>query len=289
MKVFTYHAPASVSEAVAMLNQYNESCAVVAGGTDVVIELNEGSKTPQHVININNITELHYVKEEDGLVKLGALCTFDELENNAYVQQKLPALYETVIHVGSPQIRSLGTIGGNVVNASVAGDSPTTFLTYGAEVVLKSASGERVMTIEEFNKGPGNCQIRPNELLTEVRFPIPTKDEAVGYLKIGKRKSLAIVVLAVSIYVKRGADNKVEDCRVILGAVSKHPMRVPELESALKGLSLNREVLYEVLPLFTDVVQAAIPTRPSVVYKREGVRGAARRCFDQVLAQFGLE
>lgn len=289
MKAFTYHAPTTVETALAQLSDYQESCAIIAGGTDVVIELNERHKTPKHVININKLDELRYVKEEDGFVKLGALCTFDELENTSYVQEKLPALFETASHVGSPQIRNLGTIGGNVVNASVAGDSPTTFLTYGAEVVLKSVKGERIMTIEDFNKGPGNCQIRSDELLTEVRFPIPSENEAISYFKIGKRKSLAIVVLAVSLYVKRTDDNRIDDCRVVLGAVSKHPMRAEMLESALMGRELTAESLYETLPLFTEAVEAAIANRPSVVYKREGVRGAARRCFDQILKQFGLQ
>ena len=131
MKPFVYHAPTTVAEAVELLEKYQDSCAVVAGGTDVVIELNERHKTPEHVISISKLNELRYVKEEDGLVKIGALTTFTDLENNPYVKEKLPAMYETVIHVGSPQIRNLGTIGGNVVNASVAGDSPTTLVTYG--------------------------------------------------------------------------------------------------------------------------------------------------------------
>lgn len=287
MKPFDYHAPKTVDEAVALLDNYQGDCAVIAGGTDVVIELNERHKKPAHVIAIDKIDALRYIKEEEGLVKIGPLTTFDDLENSEYVQKHLPALYETAIHVGSPQIRNLGTIGGNVVNASVAGDSPTTFLTYDASVVLKSAKGERVMTIEDFNKGPGNCQIRPDELLTEVRFAVPCKDEAVGYFKIGKRKSLAIVVLAVSVYIKRTSDNKVAESRVVLGAVSKHPMRSAELEAALKGRDLTVAALEELLPQFTAAIQAAIPDRPSVVYKREGVRGAARRCFEQILGQFG--
>lgn len=285
MKPFCYHSPRTVDEAVALLEQYQERCAVLAGGTDVVIELNEGHRTPEHVIGIEKLDELRYVRVEEGLVKLGALCTFDDLEHNDYVREHLSALYDTAVYVGSPQIRNLGTIGGNVVNASVAGDSPTTFLTYGAAVVLRSAGGERMMTLEDFNKGPGNCAIRPDELLTEVRFPVLSENEAVSYFKIGKRKSLAIVVLAVSVYVKRDAENKVEDCRVVLGAVSKHPMRATELEDALKGRPLDDLGLDELLPRFTDTVQAAIGNRPSVVYKREAVRGAARRCFDQILSQ----
>lgn len=287
MKPFTYHSPATVDEAVALLQKHKDSCAVIAGGTDIVIELNERSRTPEHVININKIDELRYVRQEGGEIRIGALNTFSSLHNNPLVREKLPALYETAIHVGSPQIRSLGTIGGNVVNASVAGDSPTTLMAYGASVVLKSAGGERVMTIEDFNKGPGNCQIRPDELLTEIRLPALSADEAVACFKIGKRKSLAIVVLAVAVYIRRSGD-KVEDARVILGAVNPHPMHAEGLEAALRGRALTRDALLETLPQFTDAVSAAIPTRPSVVYKREGVRGAARRCFDEILGQFGL-
>lgn len=274
MKPFTYHAPTTVAEAVEMLDKYQSSCAVVAGGTDVVIELNERHKTPEHVISISKLDELRYVKEEDGMVKIGALTTFNDLENNPYVKEKLPALYETAIHVGSPQIRNLGTIGGNVVNASVAGDSPTTLVTLGASVVLRSAKGERIMTIEDFNKGPGNCAIRPDELMIEARFPVIGPDEAVGYFKIGKRKSLAIVVLAVSIYVKRTADNKVEDCRVVLGAVSKHPMRSPELEELLKGKSLEAGVLYDTLPALP---MPSRPQSPPVPPSSTSVRASAAR------------
>ena len=129
MKPFTYHAPTTVDEAVAMLEQYQSSCAVVAGGPDVIIEVHERQKTPAHVIAIDKLSELRYIKEEEGLVKIGALTTFDDLENDAYVQEHLPALWETAVHVGSPQIRNLGTGGGNGVTAAVAGDSPTTFLT----------------------------------------------------------------------------------------------------------------------------------------------------------------
>ncbi len=285
MRKFNYHAPATVEEAVRILDQYQDSIAVIAGGTDLIIELKEGHKKPEHVLDITRIQDLKYIKEEEGIVKIGPLATFSFLEENAFVRQKLPALYETVKYVGSPQIRSLGTVGGNVVNASVAGDSPTVLLTYDAEVVLQSVKGTRVMSLHEFNLGPGNCAIRKDELLTEIRFPMPKEDEGVSYFKIGKRKALAIVVLAVSIYVKKDAQNKISDARVVLGAVNKHPMRSALIEEALRGAELKEQELDEFLPLFTQEVQAAIANRPSVVYKREGVRGAAKECFRQLLHQ----
>ncbi len=285
MRKFNYHAPATVEEAVRILDQYQDSIAVIAGGTDLIIELKEGHKKPEHVLDITRIQDLKYIKEEEGIVKIGPLATFSFLEENAFVRQKLPALYETVKYVGSPQIRSLGTVGGNVVNASVAGDSPTVLLTYDAEVVLQSVKGTRVMSLHEFNMGPGNCAIRKDELLTEIRFPMPKEDEGVSYFKVGKRKALAIVVLAVSIYVKRDAENKISDARVVLGAVNKHPMRSALIEEALRGTELKEQELEKFLPLFTQEVQAAIANRPSVVYKREGVRGAAKECFRQLLHQ----
>ncbi len=285
MRKFNYHAPATVEEAVRILDQYQDSIAVIAGGTDLIIELKEGHKKPEHVLDITRIQDLKYIKEEEGIVKIGPLATFSFLEENAFVRQKLPALYETVKYVGSPQIRSLGTVGGNVVNASVAGDSPTVLLTYDAEVVLQSVKGTRVMSLHEFNMGPGNCAIRKDELLTEIRFPMPKEDEGVSYFKIGKRKALAIVVLAVSIYVKRDAENKISDARVVLGAVNKHPMRSVLIEEALRGTELKEQELEKFLPLFTQEVQAGIANRPSVVYKREGVRGAAKECFRQLLHQ----
>ncbi|MEG0765890.1 MAG: xanthine dehydrogenase family protein subunit M [Pseudoflavonifractor sp.] len=288
MKQFDFHSPQTISSALALLAQYGSDCSVIAGGTDIVIALNERASEVGHLININQIDALRYIKHEDGLVKIGPLTTFTELENDPYVKEHLKALYDTAVHVGSPQIRNLGTIGGNVVNASVAGDSPTTLMTYGASLVLSSSKGQRVMTIEDFNKGPGNCQIQPDELLTEISFPVLSKDEAAACFKIGKRKSLAIVVLATGIYVRRDGANTITDARVVLGAVSMHPMRAPEIEAALVGRKLTRDALNETLPLFTDAICAAIANRPSVVYKRESVRGAARLCYEDILSQLGL-
>ena len=286
MRPFDYYQPKTVDEAVKILDKVKNSAEVFAGGTDVMIELNEGKSRPKAVVDISKLP-LKYIKREGKVIRIGAMVTFRELEESKTIREKLPALAETASYVGSPHIRALGTIGGNTVNASVAGDTPTTSMTHGATVVLKSAKGERELTIEQFNKGPGKCQIKKNELMTEIRYPVLSKDEAVGYFKIGRRKSLAIVVLAVSIYIKKKG-NKVSDARVILGAVNLHPMHAPSIEKALIGKELTEKSLYETLDMFTDVVDEAIGNRASVVYKREAVRGAAKRCFDQILSQFGL-
>ena len=186
--------------------------------------------------------------------------------------------------MGSPLIRNLER-SGNIVSASVAGDSPTLFSALDATVVLKSVSGERTMSIDEFNEGPGKCQIRPDELLTDVRFRLPGKKQAVAYRKFGRRKALAIVVLAVAIFVEVDDNNIIRDARVILGAVGLHPLSSKKLADLLIGRKADRAELLETLPAFTEEVDAAIGNRPSVVYKREGVRGLATYCFEDIVRE----
>ena len=290
MRPFDYYQPKTVAEAVRVLDKVKNSVDIIAGGTDIMIELNEGKSRPKAVVDISKL-KLNYVKKDKSGIHIGALTTFRNLAEDKILQSNLPALVETAAYVGSPHIRALGTIGGNTVNASVAGDTPTTSMAHGAQVVLKSSKGTRKMSIEKFNEGPGKCQIKNNELMTEIIYPALTKDEAVGYFKIGRRKSLAIVVLAVSIYIKKGKSkgkDVVKDARVILGAVNLHPMHAPEIEQALIGKELTAKSLYETLEMYTDAVDAAIGNRPSVVFKREAVRGAAKRCYDQILDKFGL-
>ena len=159
MRPFDYYQPKTVDEAVKTLDKVKSSAEVFAGGTDVMIELNEGKSRPKAVVDISRLP-LKYVKREGGVIRIGANVTFRELETNKTIRNNFPALVETAANVGSPHIRAIGTIGGNTVTASVAGDTPTTSMAHNATVVLKSVKGERELTIEQFNKGPGNCQIK---------------------------------------------------------------------------------------------------------------------------------
>lgn len=290
MRAFDFYAPSSTDEAVSLLDQFKTSAAIICGGTDIVIELNERERREQNIIDISHLDELKYIRESDGMLHIGATTTFETVEQNELIQHRYQALYDTVHYVGSPQIRRLGTIGGNIVSASVAGDTPTCFMAYDATVVLKSVRGIREMSIVDFsvNKGKCRCQIEPDELLLEVKFPIPKANEATAYQKFGKRKSLAIVVLACAIHIEKNQAGCVENARVVLGAVSLHPKRSSKLENALRGKALTLSALEETLPLFTEEIDAAIGSRPSVVYKREGIRGLAMNCYRDILKQFEL-
>ncbi|MGI6077313.1 MAG: FAD binding domain-containing protein [Fastidiosipilaceae bacterium] len=290
MRAFNFFSPETVEEALDLLSQHQDSIAVIAGGTDLIIDLNEGGKKPDYVLDISQLKELDYISESDGMLHIGANTTFATLEKNELISEYYPAIAKMADYMGSPQIRELGTVGGNVVSASVAGDSPTVFLAYDATVVLQSKRGTREMSIEEFNvnRGKFRCQIEDDELLIEVKIPQANSNFATAYRKFGKRKSLAIVVLATAMRIERDRDNRIKDARVTLGAVSLHPMRSPKIEKALIGKKLDMEELEPVLQLYTEEIDAAIASRPSVVYKREGIRGLAKGCMMDVLEQYGL-
>ena len=156
MKQFNYYAPTTVEQTVKLLENATCNTHVIAGGTDLIVQINKKVIRPETVINLKKVDELNYVKEENGVIKIGPMTTFGQLESCEILTKKAKALAIACGEVGSTQIRNLGTIGGNIVNASAAGDSIAALMALDASVVLKSVEGERTMKLEDFYKGQGN-------------------------------------------------------------------------------------------------------------------------------------
>ena len=289
MKPFTYHAPTTVAEAVEMLDKYQSSCAVVAGGTDVVIELNERHKTPEHVISISKLDELRYVKEEDGMVKIGALTTFTDLENNPYVKEKLPALYETAIHVGSPQIRNLGTIGGNVCNGVTSADSASTLLTLNAELELTGPDGVRRVKLENFYRGPGKVDLAHGELLTAIRIAKADYDGFGGhYIKYAQRNAMDIATLGCAVHVKLTADRSaVEELRLAFGVAAPTPIRCHKAEELARGRKIGPDLFRTVAEAAAGEVNPRTSWRASKEFRLQLVRELSRRALKQAIIHAG--
>ncbi len=286
MKKFEYFMPKTIEQAVEVLNDKKESVTIVAGGTDVVLELNEGHEKGRNMVDISKIEELKFIKVEDGAVKIGPMTTFTELEKSEYVKNNLKILHTMAVQVGSPQIRNLGTIGGNVINASVAGDSPASLIALDASLTLASKKGTRTVKLTEFNneKGQGT-KIESDELLVEISFPEPTKNVRTSFSKLAKRESLAIVVISTACAIEKDESGVCTKAQVVIGAVAPHPIRVPLVEEQLLGKVVNKENLYNTLDLFTTAV-SNISNRPSVTYKKMSVKGTARKMFDEILKDF---
>lgn len=287
MKAFKYHAPKSVDHAIDLLKGADENTHVIAGGTDIIIQINQKMIKPEMIVDLKQIDELKYIKEEDGLIKIGALTNFTAIERSEIVRGKAKVLSNACGEVGSPQIRNLGTIGGNVVNASAAGDSITALMALDASLVLRSSEGERVMKIQEFYEGEGNSQIRKDEILSEIFFVSPNDNTLTSFTKLGKRKALAIVVLSSGIVLELEDDRKTcKDVRISLGAISRYSMRARNAEEKLIGKELTEENIDSCVNAISEMTYDSVynsPFQDLASYKGTSIKGVVRKTFTDIL------
>lgn len=293
MRQFDFFAPDTLEEALALLSQNKADCAIVAGGTDIVLELNERKINPAAIIDITRLKSLKYIRAEDGVVRIGALTTFTDMEENEYLKENVKVLNRAAALMGSPQIRNLGTLGGNIVTSSVAGDGLAACVTLDADVTIASQRGTRVVKLNDFLDGEGASgrnAIEADELLTEISFPMPGKNTFTAFYKLAKRKSLAISVIGGCLVVSVDDSGVCTHISMRAGALGRYPMRFKTSEEHLLGKKLSLEVMQETLPMMHDQVLEANKSRPwSVYYKKESVKGVFNKLFRDVLTQLGQE
>lgn len=283
MNMFCYHLPCSLDEAIALYAQFEKDCVVVAGGTDIVPHMHERQICPGHVMDISRIPEFKGISIQDGYLQIGSLATFSQMQNEPLIYSNAQALHEAAGTVGSPQIRNLGTLGGNIANASVAADSIAPLMCLDAELKLVSANGMRTMTVCDFFANERVTALGPGELIQNIRIPCSKPGTVSTYVKLGKRKALAIVVLGMALMI-RCDDNRIcTDARVVLGAVSRFPRRITEIEHMLVGQPVNQRTFDACIPVASETVKRMIPNRESVGYKSESVRGVAKQAFYQIM------
>ena len=231
-------------EALTLLRTHADTARIVAGGTDVLVELSRGVRPTSTLIDITRVPGLKYVCERDGYLRLGALATHnDAVASAACVSHALP-LAQACWEVGAPQIRTRATIAGNLVTASPANDTITPLLALDAEVVLCSVDGERTLPLQEFYTGFRRTALRPDELLREVRVPLLAAGQRGLFLKLGLRRAQAISVINVAIVLSLDGA-RVADARVALGCVAPVVVRAAHAEAYLRGKTLSDAVATE--------------------------------------------
>lgn len=266
MPNFDYHIPETVSEACTLLGGLGGKVMVLAGGTDVLHKMKIGHTVPDHLVSLKNLEELRGIRYEAGRgIVIGALTTHNEIYNSPLLQERYLSLPMAAHTMANNQICNIGTIGGNITNASPLADLPPLLIALNAQVRLVGSSGERTLPLEDFFTGPGKTVIAPDEVLTEVIIP----EQQTGcstYLKFGQRKSgaLAVVGVAVALTVQQGT---IVDARIALGAVAPVPMRAKKTEELLKGKTISDDLLEQA------AVCAAAESRPiSDLRGKEGFR-----------------
>jgi len=268
---FEYHAPASVAEAVKLLDNYGSEAKVLAGGTDLIVKMKDGSVRPKHVVNLKWIPGLSGIRERRDGVWIGALTKLRDIERSELVQKRLPVLHEAVRMIGSVQIRNLATLGGNICNASPAADGPVALLALDAKAHITGPSGERTVDLDSFFKGPGRTILSQSEILTGVTVPRYAAGGYGCFLRVARvSMDIATISLAASAKLK---DGTVEDCRLAWGTVAPTPMRTRDVEEFLRGKRLDEKVISDAAELASKSIQPRERGRSSGPYKRKVAYG----------------
>jgi len=280
MKDIKTYSPSKLSEALDILSREREGVRIVSGGTDVIVQVLEKKRDPKALLDISRLDELRYITAENGFIKIGPLTTHREIERSDIITQCARVLSEAAFIVGSPQIKNLATIGGNVVNASPVADSVPALMVLGAVLTLQSRSGERRIPVGEFSTAPGKTVIRADELLTDISFQKPGRKDVSFYERLGQRRLLSIskVGVAFRAAVEKGRFSGVS---IALGAVAPKVIMAPRAAACLEGKKYSGKVAEEAARVTEEESRAITDVRSTESYRNRMagallIRGLAR-------------
>ena len=284
---FEFHSPASLDDALEMLDRYGGDARLMAGGTALVLQMKQRFAQPAHVIGLRPLAQtggLGAVEETDGVLRIGSLCTLRRLEDHPLLRARIPLLAETVSRVATRRIRSMATIGGALVNGDPNQDPPPSLIALGASVELTSSSGSRICPVEDLFIDYYETDVRPGEALTAVNVPAPAEDTSGAYLKFLPRTAEDYATVSVAAVVSRRPDNTCRDVRIALGAVGTTPVRARAAEGMLRGQELTEAAIRAAAATVPDTVDPLDDFRGSADYKREMAGVLTRRAVMQALS-----
>ncbi|MBI5968649.1 MAG: xanthine dehydrogenase family protein subunit M [Deltaproteobacteria bacterium] len=284
MRKFEFFSPSSLVEALGLLKQHGAKAKLIAGGTDLVVQMKEKLVTPERVINLLNVPELMGMSENGKSLRIGALVKHAALENSPLLRDGWEILAAAAHKLGSPQVRHLGTLGGNLCNASPAADTAPALLVLEAKATLVSQEKERRIPLGSFFTGPGLTVLKEDEILKEIFIPEVPANSSWAYLKLGRRKSLDLALVSVAILLFMDpAAGTCQKARVALGAVSPTPMRARETEKFLEGRKLEEKVIREAGKIAQGECQPISDIRASAEYRKEMVMVLVERAIKKSL------
>jgi len=256
-----YYNAATATEAISLMKEH-PTAKIIAGGSDVLIKIREGKMAGCELIGIRDIKEMNGISmNKNGDILIGATTTFSHITSNELIKKHINVLGKAVDQVGGPQVRNIGTVGGNICNGAVSADSAPTLFSLNAKLRLIGQEGERIAGITEFYLGPGKVDLKSGELLTHIIVPHESYQGYSGhYIKYSMRNAMDIATLGCSVACKINAGQEVlEDIRITFGVAAPTPLRCFKTEEELKGKSINDD-LYQ---LIEDSVRTEINPRDS--------------------------
>jgi carbon-monoxide dehydrogenase medium subunit/xanthine dehydrogenase FAD-binding subunit len=284
MKPFEYIRPRSIEEACTVLAEYGSGARILAGGTDLLVELRKPNvKPPKVIVDISFLDELCNIKSQHGTVTLKPLVTHSQIVNSKVVQQYTSLLSHAASVIGSPQIRNRGTVGGNIMNAATCADTVPPLIALGAKVTLKSKSGSRDIELSDLFIKPYQTKAQADEILTEIQFPKLVPNAKSLFIKLGRRNALSISRLSVAAILTQDKNGKITDARIVPGAALPVWRRVAEAEQMLIGEKPSKELFAAAGKKVSEVMISYTGRRWSTEYKEPVIAVLVRRALEQCL------
>jgi CO/xanthine dehydrogenase FAD-binding subunit len=284
MQGFGYVRAASIPHAVALLNEADVRSRVLAGGTDLLLILREGAAPCDRVVDITQVAELHRIHRQDDCVIIGAAATFSEIIESDVVNATAPLLVTACRTVGAPQIRNMGTLGGNVANAAACADSLPALVCLDAVAHAETAGGELRWPVSEFVTRPNRTQLPPVALLSALSYRVPPPGSRGVFLKLGRRNALAISRLTVAA-LGRVVDGRIAEARIVPGSATPQILRFAETERVLLGQAPAVALCAEAGQVAVQEMSGITGRRWSSEYKEPALAALVTRALLQV---FGL-
>ncbi len=267
---YDYHAPATLDEALTILAE-KPNVKILAGGTDLIVKMKTGALTEiEHMLDIKRIPGLDKIKPLDccdGL-EIGALAKLSDIEEHAEVKEKYTCLYEALKAMAAISVRNMGTLAGNIGNASPVADGAAALVAYDAKVVLQSKKGgERKVNLDEFFKGPGITVMQPDEMITAICIPAPAAHTGAAYLKKTRVKP-DIAKLSVGVVITND-NGKCSNCRITMAAVAATPLYLKEISQSLVGQTITAELIAKTAQEVADFIRPIDDNRTTAVYRKD--------------------
>src|SRR6516225_3008571 len=281
---FEYHAPSTIGEATALLAKLGEDAKVLSGGQSLIPLMKLRLASPAHLVDINGIPGLSGIRETDGFLRIGALTRESELEESEIVRSRYPLLHDTSKVIADPLVRNLATVGGNLAHGDPANDHPATMLAYGAEVVATGPKGARTIPIDRFFTGLFSTALAPDEILTEIRIPVPPAKSGGAYVKL-ERKVGDFATAAAAAQITLGKGGEVEKVGIGLTNAGPTPIRASAAEQFLKGKKPDAGAIAEAAKLAAQAASPSADRRGSVEYKKNMARVLTGRALTKAVAR----
>jgi carbon-monoxide dehydrogenase medium subunit len=282
---FDYLEPESVEETLAMLSQFNGRSKIIAGGTDLVLQIRRKAVNPEYVIDITRIPGLDYITFDDKQrLRLGPLTTIRALETSVELQEKCPILSKAASQLGSIAIRNVATLGGNLCNALPSAETAQVLVALSAQARMIGPGGERTLPLENFFTGVGETHLKPNELLLEIFVPELAPHTSGAYIKHSPRGAIDLAIVNIAVVMTMEPDQKIcKEGKIVLGAVAPTPLRARNAENVLKGQKIDAALIERAAQVASDEARPRDRSiRGSFEYKKEMVRVLTSRAIREV-------